>query len=45
MNALVYVDLDQGIHKKKHKNALHDMGLLYIKYGKYWIHSFKQELR
>ena len=41
MNALVYVDIDWGIHKVKLKNALNEkrknyMVFFFNKYGEFW---------
>ena len=42
MNALVYVDIDRGIHKGKLKNALNEkqkkttLVFFFYKYGKFW---------
>ena len=41
MNALVYVDIDRGIHKVKLKNALNEKQktmwvFFFYKYGKFW---------
>ena len=44
MNALVYVDIDQGIHMVKNKNALNEKRKMkkttwvffFYKYGKFW---------
>ena len=47
MNAPVYVDIDQGIHKVKLKVALHEKWkkttwvFFFYKYGKFW--SIPQE--
>ena len=47
MNALVYVDINQAIHKKKLKNARNEKQkkttwvFLFIKYGKFWSISLE----